>query len=59
MLRSNLEAIDELPDCLQSCENRILPSKGIFSKEDLESCLFFMLIALEVGVGAGELIEIV
>lgn len=53
------EILNEVSDSFKPSEDDILPTEGILSEENLESCLIFVLVVLEVGVGAGELVEIV
>jgi hypothetical protein len=59
VFRGELEALDELLDGLESGEDGIMAIEGVFSEEDFEGGLFFVFVLYEVGVGTGELIEIV
>lgn len=53
------EILNEVSDSFKPSEDDILPTEGILPEENLEGCLIFMFVVLEVGVGADELVEIV
>ena len=53
------EILNEASDSFKTSKNDILPAEGILPEEDLKSRLIFVFVVLEVGVGAGELVEIV
>ena len=59
VFRGELEGLDELLDGLKSGEDGIMAIEGVLSEEDFEGGLFFVFVLDEVGVGTGELIEIV
>jgi hypothetical protein len=59
MFFGNLKGIDKLPNRFQTSKDSVLSSKRIFTKEDLESGLALVLATAEIGIGAGELVEIV
>jgi hypothetical protein len=59
VFRGELEGLDELLDGLESGEDGIMAIEGVLSEEDFEGGLFFVFVLDEVGVGTGELIEIV
>ena len=53
------EILNEVPDSLKASKDDILPTEGILPEENLEGCLILVLVVLEVGVRAGELVEVV
>lgn len=59
VFRGESEGIDELPDSLEACKDGVFSSKGVFPEEDLKGGLILMFAIEEIGVGAGELVEII
>ena len=59
MLFGKLEATDEFPNSLDSCEDSVLAAKRMFSEENLESSFVFMFVGFEVGERASELVEVI
>lgn len=59
MFFGELEGFDELLDGFESGKNGVVSIEGVLSEEDLEGSLFFMFVLEEVGVGAGELVEVI
>lgn len=55
----DVEIFNEGSDSFEAGKDDILPAERILPEEDLEGCLILVLFVLEVGVGAGELVEIV
>jgi hypothetical protein len=53
------EGIDELPHCFESSKDGVLSTEGVLPKEDLKGGFILMLTIEEIGVGTGELVEIV
>lgn len=53
------EGVEEGSHRLQSSKDSVLSSEGILPEEDFESSMVLVLAVLEVGVGAGELVEVV
>lgn len=59
MSLSDGKIFNETSDSFKASKDDILSTEGILPEEDLESRLIFVFVVLEVGVGAGELVEIV
>lgn len=59
MLLGELEVFDKVFDGFESSEDGVVSAKGVLPEEDFEGGLLLMFVLDEVGVGAGELVEVV
>lgn len=59
MLFGDFEVVYKLSDGFKACEDGILPSEGMFPKEDFKGGLILMLFCIKIAERAGELVQII